>query len=178
MLEGRVPGEPSPAALLGRELDSLIRRTRDWTVARWAATVEPYGTRGDLALHLAQVLAGYAGGMEAAGEERPPRLRAVPRLASDLALPDQLAVVGTDLRVGLSRVEPGAPVWAGRIRATAGDVAVAALLEVVLHRSELDGSAPLPDIASVLPRLPDAEGKTERDVLATARRRCLVLEGS
>jgi len=80
--EGRGPGE-----LLAHEAGSLVARLRLWTPARWAAAAPPYGTRGDLAHHLAQWLADAAG-------EAPVRL---PRLDSDLALPDQLAVTADDL---------------------------------------------------------------------------------
>ena len=73
--------------LLAREARSLVERLRVWTPARWAAEVPPYGTRGDVAHHLAQWLASRAG-------EAPIRL---PRLDSDLALPDQLAVTADDL---------------------------------------------------------------------------------
>ena len=73
--------------LLAREARSLVERLRVWTPARWAAEFPPYGTRGDVAHHLAQWLASRAG-------EAPIRL---PRLDSDLALPDQLAVTADDL---------------------------------------------------------------------------------
>ena len=79
------------AELLAREARSLVDRLRVWTPARWAAEAPPYGTRADLVHHLAQWLADRAG-------EAPVRL---PRLDSDLALPDQLAVTADDLvRVG------------------------------------------------------------------------------
>ena len=73
--------------LLAREARSLVERLRVWTPARWAAEAPPYGTRGDVVHHLAQELATRAG-------EAPTRL---PRLDSDLALPDQLAVTADDL---------------------------------------------------------------------------------
>jgi hypothetical protein len=79
------------AALLAREAASLVVRLRLFTPARWAAVVDPYGTRGDLVHHLAAAL------VVAAGETAEP----LPRLDSDLALPDQLAVTADDLvRVG------------------------------------------------------------------------------
>ncbi|MDT7537824.1 MAG: hypothetical protein QOI82_1409 [Actinomycetota bacterium] len=82
---------PDAAELLGREARSLVERLRLWTPQRWAAssgrTAPPYGTRADLAHHLAQSF------VTAAGETD----RALPRLDSDLALPDQLAVTADDL---------------------------------------------------------------------------------
>jgi len=97
--------------LLAHEAGSLVARLRLWTPARWAAAAPPYGTRGDLALHLAQWFADAAG-------EAPVRL---PRLDSDLALPDQLAVTADDL----VRTRPGAH--------QAGD----AVAHVLLHRGDL-----------------------------------------
>jgi hypothetical protein len=104
-------------ALLRRESRSLVERLRLWTPARWAAAAPPYGTRADLAHHLAQSLADRA-----AEAERQPR-RALPRLASDLALADQLAVTADDL----VRAAPAAP------------VAVAATAHLLAHRRDLLG---------------------------------------
>jgi hypothetical protein len=78
---------PDAAELFAREARSLVERLRLWAPQRWAAAAPPYGTRGDLVHHLAQSF------VTAAGEtERP-----LPRLDSDLALPDQLAVTADDL---------------------------------------------------------------------------------
>jgi hypothetical protein len=85
------------AALLAREAASLVARLRLFTPARWQAAAAPYGTRADAVHHLAQWLA------EAAGEAPGP----VPRLDSDLALPDQLAVTADDL-VRSGRAHPDA----------------------------------------------------------------------
>ncbi|MCU1674422.1 MAG: hypothetical protein JWN77_2535 [Frankiales bacterium] len=76
---------PVAADLLAREARSLVDRLRLWTPARWAAEAAPYGTRADLVHHLAASFA-------AAETDRP-----LPRLDSDLALPDQLAVTADDL---------------------------------------------------------------------------------
>lgn len=62
-----------------------------WTPGRWRRTVPGGGTRADLVHGLVQRLADWAADVE--GQPR----RAVPRLDSDLALPDQLRVVATDL---------------------------------------------------------------------------------
>ena len=75
------------ADLLSREARSLVERLRLWTPARWAAAAPPYGTRADLVHHLAAAFVRQAG-------ETPLPL---PRLDSDLALPDQLAVTADDL---------------------------------------------------------------------------------
>lgn len=86
-------------ALLRRESRSLVQRLRLWTPARWAAAAPPHGSRADLAHHLAQALADVA-----ADVERQPR-RPLPRLDSDLGLPDQLAVTADDL----ARAAPTVP---------------------------------------------------------------------
>ncbi|MBK5306002.1 MAG: hypothetical protein JJD92_04860 [Frankiaceae bacterium] len=91
---------PDAAELLAREARSLADRLRVWTPQRWAASpgdaATPFGTRGDLAHHLAQSF------VVAAGETD----RVLPRLDSDLALPDQLAVTADDLvRVGRATLE-------------------------------------------------------------------------
>ena len=78
---------PDAAELLDREARSLVERLRLWTPQRWTAAAPPYGTRADLAHHLAQSF------VTAAGETDKP----LPRLDSDLALPDQLAVTADDL---------------------------------------------------------------------------------
>ena len=82
-----VSADDPGSALLAREATSLVARLRLFTPARWAAAAPPYGTRADAVHHLAQWLADVVG-------EAPVRL---PRLDSDLALPDQLAVTADDL---------------------------------------------------------------------------------
>lgn len=84
---GAPAGVGPGSALLARQAASLVARLRLFTPARWQAAAPPYGTRADLVHHLAQWLADAAG-------EAPVRL---PRLDSDLALPDQLAVTADDL---------------------------------------------------------------------------------
>ena len=64
-----------------------MARLRLFTPARWTAAADPFGTRGDLVHHLAAALV-----VAARETDRP-----LPRLTSDLALPDQLAVTATDL---------------------------------------------------------------------------------
>jgi hypothetical protein len=78
-------------AVLDREARSLVQRLRLWTPARWAAAAPLPGSRADLAHHLAQAQADAAAALEGG-----PR-RVLPRLDSDLALPDQLAVTAADL---------------------------------------------------------------------------------
>lgn len=78
-------------ALLAKEASSLVTRLRLWTPSRWAAAAEPWGTRADLARHLAQSFADTA----AALAQQP--LRSLPRLAPDLLVVDQLAVTADDL---------------------------------------------------------------------------------
>lgn len=98
-----------PAELLAREARSLVERLRLWTPQRWAASpgdaAPPYGTRGDLVHHLAQAF------VTAAAETDTP----LPRLETDLALPDQLAVTADDLvRAGRATVQHVAHLLAHR----------------------------------------------------------------
>lgn len=86
-----------PERLLAKEVSSLVQRLRAWTPARWAAAADPWGTRADLARHLAQWLADRAA--DAEGQPR----RTVPVLRPDLLVADQLAVTGDDL----VRARPG-----------------------------------------------------------------------
>lgn len=124
-------------ALLAREAASLVARLRLFTPARWSAALPPYGTRGDAVHHLAQALVDAEG-------SAPVRL---PRLDSDLALPDQLAVAADDL------------VRAGR--ATSDAVA-----HLLLHRSEvLADEVP----AGLVPELGEPDGPA---LLARARAVC------
>ena len=116
---------PDAAELLAREARSLVERLRLWTPQRWAAAAPPYGTRGDLAHHLAQAF------VTATGETDRP----LPRLDSDLALPDQLAVTADDL------------VRAGR--ATLQDVA-----HLLAHRRDLLGEEVPPSLLAQLDGVP------------------------
>ena len=110
---------PDPAELLAREARSLVDRLRLWTPARWAAEALPFGTRADLVHHLAQALV-----MQAAETDLP-----LPRLDSDLALPDQLAVTADDLvRSGRARLDEVAHLLAHR-RDLLGEDVPAALRE-------------------------------------------------
>lgn len=77
--------------LLAKELASLVGRLRLWTPARWAAACSPWGTRADLARHLAQWFADRAA--DAEGQPQ----RGLPVLTPDLLVVDQLAVCGDDL---------------------------------------------------------------------------------
>ena len=106
---------PTATRLLRRESRLLVQRLRLWTPARYAAAAAPWGTRADVVHHLAQSLAD----LSAAAEGRP--ARPLPRLDTDLALPDQLAVTADDL-----------------VRAVASaQVAVLATAHLLLHRTEL-----------------------------------------
>lgn len=83
--------EPTQVGLLRRESRLLVSRLRLWAPPRFAAAAPPWGTRGDLVHHLAQHLADLAA--DTGGTPR----RTLPRLDSDLAVPDQLAVTADDL---------------------------------------------------------------------------------
>ncbi|MEV0426692.1 hypothetical protein [Micromonospora sp. NPDC050495] len=86
------------AAELDRVVGLLVRQVGHWEQPRWSAPAAGGNVaRGDLVHKLVQELANLAA--DAAGEPR----REVPRLGSDLVLPDQLRVVAADL------VAAGAP---------------------------------------------------------------------
>lgn len=133
--------------LLAREAGSLAQRLRLWTPARWAARAagdgadSPSGpSRADAVHHLAQSLVDLAG-------EAPV---ALPRLDSDLLLPDQLAVAADDL----VRSGPDA------------EVAVAAVAHLLLHRAVLLGES----VPAALVR--ELGAPTEQELLRSARTRC------
>ena len=118
----------APVDLLRRESRSLVQRLRLWTPARYAAAAPPWGTRGDLVLHLAQACADAAADVEGG-----PR-RALPRLDNDLGLADQLAVTSDDL-----------------VRAQRGDeLARAVTAHVLLHRLDLLGEEVPSSLAGAL----------------------------
>ncbi len=117
--------------LLLRHTGRLRAAVAGWPASRWAAAPRPLPdllststTCAGVAHHLVQVLADL--GADAEGR---PRQR-VPRLASDLSLPDQIAVTAYDLVLA----EPP------------DGVVRAALAEVLLHRAEIDGARSPPDL--------------------------------
>jgi hypothetical protein len=70
----------------------LVNRVSHWTLPRWAASsASGTGSRADTVYALIQRLAELAA--DAEGQPR----RQVPRLDTDLALPDQLRVITADL---------------------------------------------------------------------------------
>ncbi|MGY0004054.1 hypothetical protein [Micromonospora sp. I033] len=80
------------AAELDRAVTLLVRQVGHWEQPRWSAAAEGGNvSRADLVHKLVQEIANLAA--DAEGEPR----REVPRLPSDLALPDQLRVVTADL---------------------------------------------------------------------------------
>jgi hypothetical protein len=89
----RLLGYPAPvtAEELARAVDRLVDQVAHWSTARWSAPSVQGGTRADAAHALAQRLAD----LEARASGRPPR--PVPRLPTDLALPDQWRVLARDL---------------------------------------------------------------------------------
>ncbi|HEY0485227.1 MAG TPA: hypothetical protein VGD72_03120 [Mycobacteriales bacterium] len=83
---------PDAARRLRGATDRLTDRTATWTPARWASSCPGGGgARADVVYALVQHLADLA-----ADAEGRPR-REVPRLGHDVSLPDQLAVMATDL---------------------------------------------------------------------------------
>lgn len=131
--------------LLGRELDLLVARLRDFSPARYGAPAPPFASRAGAMWHLARYL------VSATGVERP--LPVLP----DMALADVVAVVGHDLC--LSEPDEAA--------------AAAALAEVLLHRYEIDGSVPgRRAFRAVLDALDPTGSESPRQLLRVARLRC------
>jgi len=114
----------SDQELLAKEVASLVQRLRLWTPARWAAAADPWGTRADLARHLAQWLADLAADTDGLPH------RQLPVLDTDLLVPDQLAVSGDDL----VRTGPAAQPCAD------------AVAHLLAHRLELLGEPPPPSL--------------------------------
>ena len=131
--------------LLDRESRSLVERLHGFTPARYRAAAPPFESRADAAYHVLVELAHLSG-----APTSPPRLH-------DLALADQLAVVTQDL-----------------VAANPSDETVAAsLAEIVLHRRDVDGSTPLPDVAAaVTPVLDATADATPAGLLLLATARC------
>ncbi|GAA3739495.1 hypothetical protein [Micromonospora maritima] len=103
------------AAELDRAVALLVRQVGHWQQPRWSAQAEAGNvSRADLVHKLVQEIANLAA--DAAGEPR----RDVPRLPSDLALPDQLRVVAADLALAgpPERVLGDAAAAVARTRAT------------------------------------------------------------
>jgi hypothetical protein len=98
-------------AEFARAVQRLLDRTSHWTPARWSQR-----DRADVVHGLIQRLADA--GAEAEG--RP--ARPVPRLASDLALPDQLRVMAADLRAAGAN-EPVLTAATDAVRAATRDLA-------------------------------------------------------
>ncbi|WP_100447947.1 hypothetical protein [Glycomyces xiaoerkulensis] len=80
---------------LERAIGRVVEGTRHWSPARWSS-----GGNAEAMHALVQALADLDA--EAEGEPR----REVPRLASDLHLPDQLQVIGLDLLDVADRLTP------------------------------------------------------------------------
>lgn len=131
--------------LLDRESSSLVERLHGFTPARYRAAAPPFESRAAAAYHLLVELARLSG-----APAQPPRLH-------DLALADQLAVVTHDL-----------------VTSNPSDrVVAAALAEIALHRRDLDGSAPIPDVAAeVVPVLDTAADATPAGLLLLATTSC------
>lgn len=111
------------------DLEADVRRVTDRVLnlsqARLAAPAEAHPSRASAVRVVAQQLAEAAQGIAAREDPGEPGWRELPVL-SDLAVGDQLAVVGRDLLAELAGCEPDASVWARGARRTAFDVVSAA----------------------------------------------------
>jgi hypothetical protein len=97
-----VTGDARPgAAEFARAVSRLVNQVSHWTPPRWAASSASGGTRAEVVHALVQRIADLAA--DAEGQPRRP----VPRLDSDLALPDQLRVVAADLLAAGSTADLG-----------------------------------------------------------------------
>lgn len=110
---------------LREDLEADVRRVadraRNSSQARLAAPAEAHPSRASAVRVVAQQLAETAQGIAAREDVTEPGWRELPVL-SDLAVGDQLAVVGTDLLAELAGCEPDAVVWVRAARRTARDV--------------------------------------------------------
>ncbi|MGQ0843679.1 MAG: hypothetical protein ACT4QF_06050 [Sporichthyaceae bacterium] len=99
------PAEPSVPALA----HALADRLRTLPESRWR---RPVGARtvASAALEVAQLLADLTAALEARIAETAPVQRSVPDLGV-FALPDQIAVVATDLWAALNGAEGDAEIW-------------------------------------------------------------------
>ena len=125
-----VTGTPSREwGSLREDLDADVRRVtdraRNLSQARLAAPVGSHPSRAHAVRVVAQQLAEAAQGIAAREDPTEPGWRDLPVL-SDLAVGDQLAVVGRDLIAELAGCEPAAAMWARGARRTAFDVVSAA----------------------------------------------------
>lgn len=138
-----VPGVSAQVAVLRRLLDReaglVVRRLRGFTESRYAAAAPPLDSRAAVARHLAQVLAVAAQGIESSEAAVPPDWRELPELPV-LALADAVAVTANDL--GNALQSPPESAWTPAGRRPVAELAAEMLAEVLLHRWDLDGSAP------------------------------------
>lgn len=117
----------------------MVRRLRGFTESRYAAAAAPLNSRAEVARHLAQVLAVAGQGIESADAAGQPSWRPLPDLPV-LALADVVAVTANDLLGALE--SPPVSAWTPAGRRSVVEVAAVVLAEVLLHRRDLDGSAP------------------------------------
>ena len=97
---------------LNRAVDLLLGQVGHWGTPRWEAeAANGLGTRADLVHRLVQRLADLSADVE--GEPR----RQVPRLGNDLALPDQLRAIASDL-IAVDAPEPVLSAAAADVAAT------------------------------------------------------------
>ncbi len=140
---GNLPGVSARVAdlrrLLDREAGLVVRRLREFTESRYAAAAPPLESRAAVARHLAQVLAVAAQGTESAGAAEEPDWRVLPELPV-LALADAVALTANDLLDALA--SPPESAWTPDGRRPVSMLAAGMLAEVLLHRRDLDGSAP------------------------------------
>lgn len=157
--------------LIRRESCSLVARVRDWTTARWASGTSTGTSRGDVGHHLATRLAVAAQGLEQHAEAAPPLWRVLPRLDTDLVVPDQIAVTAADLLAALTTAEDSWSPTGQRVSKI--ELAAGCLAELQLHRYDLDGSPPLQDAVDAVMRLLDPSGThTPARLVLVARERC------
>ena len=106
------PYRSAAAAELAAAADRLVSRTGHWTPARWAAASHTgTGSRADDVFALVTRLADACAAVEGRAA------RPVPRLDTDLVLPDQLRVMIADL-VAAGADDPVLMTAADAVRAT------------------------------------------------------------
>jgi uncharacterized protein (TIGR03083 family) len=127
---------------LARQVETLVRRIRDWSADDWEQpSANPGWSNADTIRHLAEILDEHAIGVEQNDQASRPSFDEARKetSASPALLPRRLEESSERLVEALGKTEPADLVWHPSHRFSARTMAAAALSEVVLHRWDLTG---------------------------------------
>jgi uncharacterized protein (TIGR03083 family) len=127
---------------LARQVDTLVRRVRDWSPDDWEQpSANPGWSNAETVRHLAESLVTFAIGVEQGDEAARPSFEEGRQAiaASPALLPRRLGDSSERLVEALGKTEPADLVWHPSHRFSARTMAAIALSEVVLHRWDLTG---------------------------------------